>query len=254
MSRCGLLPTTIDVYLRIMCFQCFDDPVEWLKDQIADQQPINTLLVKRACAKYSLMCFHKMKEDDAIDVLPKIRGIKPQLRNGLSETQLQIFLRHADRKHDPVRTILLLLPQTGLRISAMCGLKMSSIEKVNDRHILRIRAKGNKYRIVPLTKKAEKILFDYIEVWNPKDIIFKGQKGSIKPDTIRKHCNRICRNEKRLNQVSPHVLRHTFATNAYRNGVDLVTLQMLLGHSDLKTTSRYIHPNVEDLIQGIDKL
>ena len=57
-----------------------------------------------------------------------------------------------------------------------------------------------------------------------------------------------------LKGVSPHVLRHTFATRAYKNGIDLKTLQMLLGHSDLKTTSRYIHPSVEDLIKGIDKL
>ena len=254
MSRCGLLPTTVDVYLRIMCRSCFDSPIDWLEDQIEQHQPINTLLVKRACAKYSLMCFHGMKEDDAIDLLPKIRGIKPKVRDGLSESQLKLYKQIVEYKSDPIRTILLLLAETGMRISPLCNLRRENIEKIGERYILRIKSKGAKYRVVPLTKNAQKILFDYIEIFEPKDILFKGKKGSIKSDTIRKHTRKIAKQEESLSHLSPHVLRHTFATKAYRKGVDLKTLQMLLGHSDLKTTSRYIHPTVEDLIEGIDKL
>jgi len=254
LSRCGLEKSTIGVYLRVMDSASLKDPISWIKDEISERQPINTLLVKRSCAKHALIFLHKMKEEDAIASLPKIRGIKPKTRDGLSDDQLSTFTRYANVKHEPVRTILLLLPHTGLRIGSMCSLERGNIEQVGKRYILRINAKGGKYRVVPLTKNAETILFDYIEVFNPEKELFKGKKGSIKPDTIRKHTRKISKTDSSLKGLSPHVLRHTFATRAYQKGVDLKTLQMLLGHSDLKTTSRYIHPSVEDLFKGIDKL
>ena len=54
--------------------------------------------------------------------------------------------------------------------------------------------------------------------------------------------------------LSPHILRHTFATEANRSGVDLKALQALLGHSQITTTSRYLHPTTDDLVSAIDKM
>jgi integrase/recombinase XerD len=54
--------------------------------------------------------------------------------------------------------------------------------------------------------------------------------------------------------LSPHILRHTFATMAIRRGVDLKTLQVLLGHENIATTQRYLHPTVDDLGAAVDKL
>jgi site-specific recombinase XerD len=85
--------------------------------------------------------------------------------------------------------------------------------------------------------------------------IFENNKGShITPAAVRKHCRKLANDNPMLSGLSPHILRHTFATRANRAGVDLKALQALLGHSQITTTSRYLHPTADDLVAAIDKL
>tara|TARA_R110002012_G_scaffold303707_4_gene505693 strand:- start:353 stop:1156 length:804 start_codon:yes stop_codon:yes gene_type:complete len=256
LGRRGLLPSTISVYLRGVSADAIKNPVTWLEEEISQIQPLNTLLVKRSIAKAILMGIKGHSEEEVLAILPKIRGIKAKVRDGLTDKQLETYHQHANAKHEPVRTILLLLPQTGMRISPLCSLKYTNIEKVGNRTIFRILGKGGKHRVIPLNAQAVKYLNQYLDLYsNPKaTYLFSGRKDFIRPDTIRKHTQRIARDVPSLQNLSPHTLRHTYATKAYKAGVDLKTLQMLLGHSDLQTTSRYIHPTIDDLFAGVDKL
>ena len=256
LKKRGLMESTVDVYLRGVTSEALKHPIDWLETEISLHQPLNTLLVKRGIAKAILMGIKGLSEEDALKKLPKVRGIKSKIRDGLSESQLETYRLHVDAKHEPIRTILLLLPETGMRISPICSLQYDQIQQVGERTIFKILGKGGKYRVVPLNSTAYRHLKNYLDMY-PKggsNFIFKGRKDHIRPDTVRKHTQRLSKQISALQNLSPHTLRHTYATRAYKAGVDLKTLQMLLGHSDLQTTSRYIHPTIDDLFVGVDKL
>ena len=78
--------------------------------------------------------------------------------------------------------------------------------------------------------------------------------GPIGPHGVRKYTRKIAADYPSLSGLSPHVLRHTFATMALRNGMDLARLQTILGHESIETTRRYLHPTVGDLQDAMDKM
>jgi integrase/recombinase XerD len=126
------------------------------------------------------------------------------------------------------RAMLELLYATGLRVSELVALKMV---QVNERQgVVRILGKGDKVRLVPMGEEAEEWLGRYLRQARPPllkqarcEQVFITQRGGI-----AKH-------------LSPHTLRHSFATHLLNHGADLRVVQMLLGHSDLSTTQIYTH-------------
>ena len=85
--------------------------------------------------------------------------------------------------------------------------------------------------------------------------VFETKLGTVvTPHYIRKYTRKIAKDRPILSGLSPHILRHTFATRVNRSGIDLKTLQTMLGHSQIQTTSRYLHPTTEDLMRAIDKM
>ena len=251
------MPSTRSVYERIAWQIDTDDPVGWLEKEISKRQPIGTLLPKKAVAKHIMISQLGLSEEEVDSLLPKLKGKKGKIRRGLTPQQVQAYYIAVQSIHDPVRTILLLIPLTGLRISEICQLRTSDIEQVgNHRLILRFAGKGEKERIVPLSKSAEQILRGYIE----RDAIqegwiFPSPRGShLSPVTVRRYTRQMAVAIPTLSTLSPHVLRHTFATQAMRDGVNLRSLQALLGHENISTTSRYLHPDTEDLFAAVDQM
>jgi integrase/recombinase XerC len=160
---------------------------------------------------------------------------------------------------DPAYTILLLLPHTGLRIAEACNLTKADVQAQRNRRVLRVLGKGNKVRLVPLSTAATAILDAYMadaslagQTW-----LFPSPRGSgaVRPNAIREPLRRLRATlPGEAREVTPHVLRHTFATRLLDSGVDLKTLQVLLGHATIATTARYLHPSVEALGEAVDKL
>ena len=262
----GLMSSTRGVYGRVLNQMDTSSPqavVEWLKGEIAERQPIGTLLPKRAMAKHVLVFEHDIEDDDADRMLPKLKGRAGKQRQGLTNDQYNEYMKACLEVRDPARTILRLLPLTGLRIAEICALKSENIQSVGQRRLLRFRGKGDKERTVPLSTNAWKILKSYLisngymyddETGMMGGGIFETEIGTpVKPHYIRKYTRKIASERPILKGLSPHVLRHTFATRVNRSGVDLKTLQALLGHSQITTTSRYLHPTADDLIDAIDR-
>ena len=152
------------------------------------------------------------------------------------------------------KTILELLYATGLRISELTNLKLNQINLT--RGIVRVMGKGNKERIIPIGETALTWLNNFIDNYRQDFIlnknnnyIFLNRKGG---QLSRKSCwSLITSYSKKVlpsKKISPHSLRHAFATHLLNNGADLRSVQMLLGHSSLSTTQIYTHVAKERLI------
>lgn len=144
------------------------------------------------------------------------------------------------------RAMLMTLYSTGMRRAELCKLKVEDID--SKRMIVHIRqGKGGKDRDVPLSPILLETLREYWRWMRPRTYLFPGTvncRRADKPITskvIWEACVEAAKNAGIAKRVSPHLLRHSFATHLMENGADLPTVQALLGHTDLKPTSIYLH-------------
>ena len=135
----------------------------------------------------------------------------------------------------------------GLRVSELCELKISNIDF--NECIIRVYGKGNKERIVPMNDSAINALKTYINEYRSfllrdkiSEYVFINNMGTkISRQSFFKILKKVCNDNGIKKSVSPHTLRHSFATHLLNNGADLRVIQELLGHSNLTTTQIYSH-------------
>jgi len=139
------------------------------------------------------------------------------------------------------RTIFAVIYSAGLRISELISLKPSDID--SDRKQIRVLGKGNKYRYTLLSENTLDLLRIYWRAYKPERYLFEGQKQGhpISRETIQVVFKHACKKTGINKPASVHSLRHSFATHLLESGVNLKIIQMLLGHSSLRTTSIYLH-------------
>ena len=199
---------------------------------------------------YQYLCREKMREDDPSAKLESPKIVKP-LPKSLSESEVDALLS-APELNDPVqfrdKAMLEVLYATGLRVTELVGLTMEEINL--QQGVIRVTGKGNKTRLVPLGEESVYWLERYIEEMRPtllsgqsSDVLFPSRRGT---QMVRqtfwyriKYYAQLAGIDKEA--LSPHVLRHAFATHLLNYGADLRVVQMLLGHSDLSTTQIYTH-------------
>ncbi len=156
------------------------------------------------------------------------------------------------------RAMLELLYATGVRISELINLQYSNIDL--NRSLIKVMGKGNKERMIPFGDNALFWLREYIKFrrknnlsLNSRDFFISQQRKKITRQAFW-HRIKLYLNKTGLSQeVSPHTLRHAFATHLLNNGADLRSVQMLLGHSDLSTTQIYTHIAKQRLGEMIKK-
>jgi integrase/recombinase XerD len=144
------------------------------------------------------------------------------------------------------RAMLITMYSTGMRRAELCRLKVEDIDST--RMLIHIRqGKGGKDRDVPLSPKTLETLREYWRWMRPKIYMFPGTiNGSradkpITPKVLWEACREAAQRAGITKAVRPHLLRHSFATHLVEGGADLPTVQALLGHTDLKPTSIYLH-------------
>ncbi len=174
--------------------------------------------------------------------VPIVKMPKKTYPDVLSEEEVEKLLVAARDLLDLV--ILYLLLDTGLRAQELIGVKISDVDL--DKGEIRVRrGKYGEERIVFLTSITRRILSEWLKIHssNPDDrlvpLSYAGLYKRLK--TLAKKAGVA------PEKVRPHILRHTFATEALRRGMNLIALQRLLGHKDVKTTQIYTHLAVEDL-------
>ena len=161
------------------------------------------------------------------------------------------------------RAILELLYGTGMRVSELCGL---NIDDVDFNHMsIRVRGKGRKERIVPFGSKAKEALEVYLgvrgellaeadeEQREPLAIFLNYQGTRISTRSVGRMIDKYLKICADMRNISPHSLRHSFATHLLSAGADLRSIQELLGHARLSTTQKYTHVSAERLVEVYDK-
>ena len=146
------------------------------------------------------------------------------------------------------RAWLELMYASGLRISELVGIDIDDIEL--RARLVKVRGKGAKERIVPFGSKAEQAIREYLKVRSSNDdALFVNYRGErITTRSVRRLFNGYVRGASLRAGVSPHTLRHSFATHLLNAGADLRAIQELLGHASLSTTQKYTHLNDLQLI------
>lgn len=191
-------------------------------------------------------------KDKKIDINPCENIARPKLKKGLPDVLttnevdklLDISLNTKEDYRN--KAILEVLYATGIRISELTNLKMNDVDFSNK--VVKVFGKGSKERIVPINKYALNYLGMYIDIRGSflkgklSDYIFLNNKGEkISRESIGLEINKIVKKQGLNKRVTPHMLRHSFATHLLNNGADLRSIQELLGHSDISTTTIYTH-------------
>ncbi|HVP76722.1 MAG TPA: tyrosine-type recombinase/integrase [Thermodesulfobacteriota bacterium] len=186
----------------------------------------------------------------------------------LTEEEAQAMLRVPDRRTLQGKrdyAILLTLLTTGLRKAEICGLKIGDIKTYRNQPIVDVIGKGKKFRRIPLTPGTLVAIQDYLKAngngVDPAHPVFYtlGKHGpyerkSLTPKGVDCLIKTVARKALIQKRIHPHVIRHTFATTLLDNGNDLRTVQALMGHSHIRTTETYLHPNDDRKVEAINSL
>ncbi|MCX7974698.1 MAG: tyrosine recombinase XerC [Candidatus Aminicenantes bacterium] len=181
----------------------------------------------------------------------------------LTEEEIETFL-DLPSSEDPLakrdRAILEILYATGVRVSELVNLNEDDLN-LKDR-LIRVRGKGRKERIVPFGRKAEESLLAYLKIrpllW-PKGLkikesdlkaVFINRKGMrLSVRTVQRILRKYLEKKALQKKISPHSLRHSFASHLLSRGADVRAIQELLGHESLATTEKYTHLDLRHLIE-----
>jgi site-specific recombinase XerD len=175
--------------------------------------------------------------------LPRPKAAK-ELPKVLSPGEIQRMIEECiNKKHQLVITLLY---STGMRRSEVVALKITDINFESE--TIRIHGKGNKGRTAYISKNLHKLLRSYIKSYKPAYYLLEGQNGRQYSGTsIEKVIKRAARKAGITRRVTPHMLRHSFATHLISKGAALPYVQKLLGHNSIKTTMIYTHIADNDL-------
>ncbi|AWI03125.1 tyrosine-type recombinase/integrase [Clostridium drakei] len=180
--------------------------------------------------------------------------VKRKERTYLTENEVVVLVEKIE--NELVRIVVTAIYHTGMRISECTNLRLKDVDFENQViHI--IGGKGNKDRDIPISDKLNEILTDYIQnkrsKFNYSEYFFATMKsGRISPQHINRQISAAVKKLKWDKQVSAHILRHSFASKLVQKEVNIVRIQKLLGHSDLRVTSIYTHTSQDELRQAVN--
>lgn len=220
--------------------------IENEKNRNKDKSVAHTLTVLRNFYNY-LEKENIIKDNptDKID-LPKLRKTLPNvLTNEEINKILDIKLKTKKDYRD--KAMLELMYAAGIRISELINIKVNEIDLVNATVL--INGKGSKERLIPIDDISIKYVKEYLNIYRNQllknkntDYLFLNNRGEkITRQSLFKTIKKIALEKGIKKELSPHTLRHSFATNMLENGADLRSIQELLGHSNISTTQIYTH-------------
>lgn len=240
-----------------------DDVKSWILDLTERQIGKRSIKRKMSSLKsfYAWMYLQKKVDSDPFEYVhsPKATHALPDF---FFEKEIDALLtaneKRTDKLKDRDQALLMLMFASGLRASEVVNLTFNQVDF--DNRIMKVSGKGNKDRLVPFTNLAKEAMLNYINGLR-KDLlkedtkyIFLNSKGNMM--TVRGLeyiLDEIEAKTGLYGKIHPHMLRHSFATKMLNRGADLRTIQELLGHSSIETTSIYTHVAYENMKETYEK-
>ena len=241
----------------------YEDLQSFMYDSFKTIQSVRTQarLVAGIHSFYRFLLYHNYIEQDPSELLetPKKEHHLPDV---LTLDEIDAMIAQLDMSKSEShrnRAIIEMLYGSGLRVSELVNLKISNLYR--DQGFMRITGKGSKQRLVPISPVADL----WLEYWfedrskldiKPEysDIVFLNRYGrQLTRAMIFTIIKTLARQADIHKTISPHTLRHSFATHLLQNGADLRIIQQLLGHEDITTTEIYTHIEIQDLREAILK-
>ncbi len=212
-----------------------------------------TVVVKKFFEFNEINYLNEIQTPKRTKSLPKSLNEKEvvELINSVDYTSDDSEFKQKIQKRD--KLILALLYSSGLRVSEIVKIRINDIDLFE--RTLRIRGKGDKDRVVLFDEDTKILLEEHVQNHDPEvEYLFVNrQNESLSPRyvqiMIKKYAKQLGLNKK----VTPHILRHSFATHLLKNGVDIRAIQQLLGHTNLSTTQIYTSVDMETLKHVYDK-
>ncbi|MGB7977675.1 MAG: site-specific tyrosine recombinase XerD [Chlamydiales bacterium] len=259
LSEKGLSPHTIEAYGRdIGAFKAFLGEKSWQEvvpedvlaflGHLQEKKNAPSSVCRKLVAIKVFFRFLKKEGDIFLDLgryfdTPKLWQLIPEV---LTVSEVDALLAQP-QEEDPLgsrdKAILELLYATGMRVSELCGLKLNDLSDT----FVKVRGKGKKERLIPVGRKAGEAIDRYLlhhrgEVKEGNGPLFITSRGKpIDRIAVWSRVKAYARSAGIAKSISPHTLRHSFATHLLENGADLRLIQDMLGHEDIATTDRYTH-------------
>ena len=210
---------------------------------------------------FNFLVLEKLISDSPMENIdyPKIDSKIPLV---LSTDEIDKIISSAFSKKYGLRNqaIIEIMYSCGLRVSELTEMKISNI--FFDESLIKILGKGNKERFIPLSSIAKELLYNYIKYNRKKlsydkqsvDIVFLNNRGKKLTRVMVYNIINDAALEAKINKkISPHTLRHSFATHLIENGADIISIQKMMGHENVVTTEKYLHVNKKHLVETVIK-
>lgn len=233
--------------------------VKWLKENKLNEKSISRNI---SCLRsfYKFLVIEKYTKNNIADsvYLPKIKKMLPTTLTEEEVTNL-LDVDLTDCFSYRNKAMLEVMYATGMRVSELVNLKLNDIDLSQD--IIRVFGKGSKDRIVPIGDYAKEYLTIYLKEYRSfmlkkynNDYVFLNNHGSkMTRQGFFKIIKKLASEKGIKKELSPHTIRHSFASHLLKYGADLRTIQELLGHSDISTTQIYTHLTNEELRKNYEE-
>lgn len=240
-----------------------DDVKSWILDLTERQIGKRSIKRKMSSLKsfYAWMYLQKKVDSDPFEYVhsPKATHALPDF---FSEKEIDSLLtaneKRTDKLKDRDQALLMLMFASGLRASEVVNLTFNQVDF--DNRIMKVSGKGNKDRLVPFTNSAKEAMLNYINGLrkdllkeDTKYIFLNSQGNKMTVRGLEYILDEIEAKTGFYGKIHPHMLRHSFATKMLNRGADLRTIQELLGHSSIETTSIYTHVAYENMKETYEK-
>ena len=228
------------------------------KEKLSEKSIAHNISVLRSYFKF-LVIEKKINENPSLFIeLPKIPKTLPNVLS-IEEVDKLLDIQINDPYQARNKAMLELLYSTGLRVSELINLKLNDISF--DEALVKTLGKGSKERIIPIGDIAIYFTKLYIDEYRAKlikkrqtDYLFLSSRGTkMSRQAFFKILKRIADEKNIKKELSPHTLRHSFATHMLNGGADLRSIQELLGHSNISTTQIYTHISNKKIIDDYQK-
>jgi integrase/recombinase XerD len=258
-------PNTIEVYLRCVAnfahhFRVSPDRLgpEHIREYqlfLVERKKVSWAVFNQTVCALRFFYHHTLHRDWMIEHIPYPRH-EQKLPVVLSPAEVAaVFETTRNLKH---RAILMTIYAAGLRVSELTNLQVTDID--SPRQVICVRqGKGRKDRQVMLSPKLLELLRVYWKRYRPTFWLFPGKipERPITRETVFTICRQAGEAAQLAKPISPHTLRHCFATHLLEEATDLRRIQILMGHRNLKTTARYLHVSnlaVRSTVSPLDRL